>query len=173
MNAKWLKLGLLALLMAMPNAVQGAVNIIIVNNDGPGEGFNDPTPAVPVGGNIGTTIGQQRLIAVQHAANIWGSQLNSSVDILVRANFDPLTCNATTAALGQGGPGSSWRDFPGAPLAGHWYPSALANKLSGTDLSSGNPNPALNFEILVFFNSSLGQTGCLTGTFFYYGLDNN
>src|SRR5262245_4474439 len=165
MNAKWLKLGLLALLMTMPNAVQASVNIIIVNNDGPGEGFNDPTPAVPVGGNTGTTIGQQRLIAVQHAANIWGSQLNSSVDIFVRANFDPLFCNATTAALGQGAPDSYWRDFPGAPLAGHWYPNALANKLSGTDLS-------IDFEIIAVFNSSLGQPGCL-GQFFYYGLDNN
>jgi hypothetical protein len=37
----------------------------IVVIDPPGVGFNDPTPATPVGGNIGTTIGQQRLIAFQ------------------------------------------------------------------------------------------------------------
>src|SRR5262249_37091183 len=33
--------------------------ITIVNMDGPNEGFNDPTPAAPVGGNSGTTVGQQ------------------------------------------------------------------------------------------------------------------
>ena len=45
-----------------------AATIIIENNDGPGEGFNDPTPAAPVGGNLGATLGTQRLIAFAHAA---------------------------------------------------------------------------------------------------------
>ncbi len=30
----------------------------------PRKGFNDPTPAAPVGGNPGTTLGQQRLYRV-------------------------------------------------------------------------------------------------------------
>ena len=46
----------------------------------PGEGFNDPTPAAPVGGNTGTTLGQQRLIAFQHAADIWGAELDTNSD---------------------------------------------------------------------------------------------
>ena len=45
-------------------AVEAAV-IRVINNDNPGEGFNDPTPVAPVGGNTGTTLGQQRLIAFQ------------------------------------------------------------------------------------------------------------
>ena len=48
---------LLAGLLAAPSHA----GITIVNMDGAGEGFNDPTPAAPVGGNPGTTIGQQRL----------------------------------------------------------------------------------------------------------------
>ena len=40
-----------------------AATITIVNANEPGVGFNDPTPALPVGGNNGTTLGQQRLIA--------------------------------------------------------------------------------------------------------------
>ena len=54
----------LALLVAAVGPVYAAANIIILNNDGAGEGFNDPTPAVPVGGNIGVTVGEQRHAAV-------------------------------------------------------------------------------------------------------------
>jgi hypothetical protein len=53
MFARLLKLGLVALLIAPPSTLQATATIIIVNNDGAGEGFNDPTPAAPVGGNPG------------------------------------------------------------------------------------------------------------------------
>jgi hypothetical protein len=173
MTARLFKLGLIALLMGVPNALHAAVNIIIVNSDGPDEGFNDPTPAAPVGGNMGATIGVQRLNVFQAAANVWGSQLTSNVNIFVDATFDPLTCTATAAVLGSAGPISVWRNFPGASVADHWYHNALANKIFGADLSTGNPIPRLNNEILARFNTNLGQPGCLTGRFFYYGLDNN
>src|SRR5262245_64609418 len=93
-----------------------AATIVVVNNDGPGEGFNDPTPVAPVGGNPGTTLGAQRLNAFQAAANIWGSLLSTSATITVSAAFDPLPCTATDAVLGQAGPDSFVRDFAGAPL---------------------------------------------------------
>ena len=70
-------------------AVQAAATFVIVNGDGPGEGFNDPTPAAPIGGNSGTTVGQQRLNAFQYAANIWGARLTSSVPIRVRGRVEP------------------------------------------------------------------------------------
>jgi hypothetical protein len=38
-----------------------AATIIATSIDDPGEGFNDPTAASPIGGNTGTTLGQQRL----------------------------------------------------------------------------------------------------------------
>lgn len=158
---------LLAALSALPNALYPAATVVIVNNDAAGEGFNDPTPAAPVGGNTGTTIGAQRLIAFQAAANVWGAQLNSVPVIRVRANFDPLSCTATSAVLGSAGPTQVWRDFAGAPFAGTWYHYALANKLVGGTLDPATP------EIAARFNSNLGQPGCLTGSFFYYGLDNN
>ena len=37
-----------------------AATITILNSDGAGEGYNDSTPAAPVGGNTGTTRGAQR-----------------------------------------------------------------------------------------------------------------
>jgi hypothetical protein len=145
----------------------GAATIVIVNNDGAGEGFNDPTPAAPVGGNPGTTVGQQRLNVFQEAANIWGGLLPSSVTIYVTAQFNPQTCTTTSAVLGSAGPIGVFRDFAGAEVAGTWYHVALANKLAGTDLSPGN-------DINATFNSNLnGNPGCLGGTGWYYGFDGN
>ena len=56
-----LRIGLIAFcacgfLAASPGLVE-AVTFEIVSLDAPGEGFNDNTPATPVGGNTGTTIG--------------------------------------------------------------------------------------------------------------------
>jgi hypothetical protein len=58
-----------------------SANIVIQNSDPAGVGFNDPTPATPVGGNNGTTLGQQRLNAFQYAANLWGATLTSGPTI--------------------------------------------------------------------------------------------
>ena len=98
MNCKGACLSLLLLaLSAVP--VFGKATITILNADGPNEGFNDPTPAAPVGGNPGTTVGQQRLIAFQFAADIWGAALDSNVRIVIQANFDPLFCDDVSAFM--------------------------------------------------------------------------
>src|SRR5690349_3415540 len=163
----------LAVLMLAANAPAfGAANIIIVNTDGANEGFNDPTPAAPVGGNPGTTIGQQRLLAFQYAASIWGSILDSPVPIYVQAAFNPLACTATGATLGSAGSIQIFANFPGREYDNTWYHVALANKLAGADLAPG-PNGTNADDIVATFNANLGQPGCLTGVFFYYGLDAN
>lgn len=156
---------LLVALLAVPVRT-GAVLISVVNNDGPGEGFNDSTPTTPVGGNAGTTLGEQRLIACQHAADIWGSLLESPVPIRVNARFDPLECTATSAFLGLAGPESFFRDFVGAPRSATWYPVALASRLAGTDLDPGHD------DIDATFNSAFG-TSCPFPRGWYYGLDGN
>ena len=76
-----LPLALGVTLLAAP--VARATTITILNNDGAGEGFNDPTVVAPVGGNPGTTRGQQRLKVFQQAATIWGALLPSAVTIKV------------------------------------------------------------------------------------------
>jgi hypothetical protein len=156
----------LGLSLAALFAHADAATITVVNNDGPGEGFNDPTVVSPVGGNPGTTLGAQRLNAFQFAANIWAAQLTSSVTIFVDATMDPLFCDSTSATLGQAGASSYLRDFPGALVAGTWYPQALANKLSGADLDPGND------DIIAQFNSSVGTT-CPFPNVWYYGFDAN
>ena len=57
--------------------VTDAALVTVINGDGAGEGFNDPTPVTPVGGNTGTTRGAQRLLALQYAAEQWGAVLRS------------------------------------------------------------------------------------------------
>src|ERR1051325_2918122 len=92
-------------------------HIIIVNLNAAGVGFNDPTPAAPVGGNPGTTLGQQRLNAFQRPADIWGATLTSDVTIRIGASFVPLSCTASSAVLGSAGANEIWSDFPNAPRA--------------------------------------------------------
>lgn len=163
---------LVAALFTFSAPVFGAARFVIVNVDAPGEGFNDPTPAEPVGGNPGTTIGEQRLIAFQFAADLWGATLDSNVEIRVQASFDPLACTANSAALGAAGPLQVFRDFPGAEFPRTWYPVALANKRAGSDLAPGESGTSGD-DIRAFFNSNLGQPDCLAGSGFYYGLNTN
>jgi hypothetical protein len=158
------KLGALALSLMLGVTVHGTAaadaNIVIVNLDGPGEGFNDPTPANPVGGNKGKTLGAQRLIAFQHAAEIWGETLDSNVTIRIQAAFNVLGAGV----LGSAGAISASRDFagvgqfPGAEFPDTWYGAALANKRAGVDLDPGSN------DINAQFNSNFN---------FYLGLNNN
>jgi hypothetical protein len=161
---------LAALLLAGP--AFAAADIVIVNTNAAGVGFNDPTPAAPVGGNSGTTVGQQRLIAFQYAADLWGSILDSPVTINIQSAFQSLSCSATGATLGAASTIQLFGNFPHAVLRNTWYPVALANKLAGGDLSPGATNTNAD-DLIAVFNSGLGQANCLTGIGWYYGLDNN
>ena len=143
--------------------------VTVINLDGPGEGFNDSSPADPAstaGGNSGPTLGAQRLIAFQFAANLWGSLLSSPVEIRIDANFDPLSCTNVSAVLGQASPNSVLRDFAGVPLPNTWFTQALANKFAGTNLFPGVS------DIRAVFNSAIGTT-CPFPRVWYYGLDAN
>jgi hypothetical protein len=135
-----------------PAFAQG--HIIIQNANAAGVGFNDPTPAAPVGGNPGTTLGQQRLNVFNHAAQIWEGVLQPRVDIIVNARFTALGANV----LGSAGPTEIFDNFPGAEYPDMWYHAALADHLAGVDQDPGAPDIAANF-------SSQAP--------FYLGFDNN
>ena len=163
---------LLALLFATATPLFAGVTITIQNNDPAGQGFNDPTPAAPIGGNPGTTLGEQRLNVFKFAAGIWGNVLDSKVPIVIRATFSPINstsspCTATTGILGQAGPTGFISDFSHAPIAGVAYPIALANALSGTDLNGSIA------EISAQFNSLVDNSTCLGDSNWYYGYDGN
>jgi hypothetical protein len=166
----WLRISsfscaLIAAVATVP--VARAATVQIINQNAAGVGFNDTTPATPVGGNNGTTVGAQRLIAFQAGADIWAARLASQVTIQVGAQFTPLSCTASSAVLGSAGPYSVYRDFTGAPVASTWYAVALANALNGSDL---DPTAV---DISANFSSTIGTTGCLENSGWYYGLDSN
>ncbi|HMB51778.1 MAG TPA: PA domain-containing protein [Thermoanaerobaculia bacterium] len=143
-----------------------AANIILVNADPPGAGLNDPTPVAPVGGNPGTTLGQQRINVYLLAADIWGQTLDSNSPVFVGASFAALSCTPTSGTLGSAGTTFIFRNFPGAPLADTWYHSALADAIAGADLNPGF------IDVNSRFNSRIGtDPGCLTGRNWYYGFD--
>ncbi len=152
----------LAVLLLLP-VLAPAATITIVGHDGPGVGVNDPTPRAPVGGNLATTLGTQRLAALQHAADIWGAYVASPVEIRVGVTFEALDCDGFAAVLGSARPDSVFFDFAGATPS-TLYPSALADKVAGMDLDPGVD------DVVARFNVTLG-TGGGCDLDFYLGLD--
>jgi hypothetical protein len=164
---KLLKLAVVGAALSAAMGVQAAATFVIVNNDGPGEGFNDATVVAPVGGNTGTTLGQQRLNAFQAAAANWARVIQSSVPIRIRANFDPQTCDANGAVLGSAGAATIFSDFPTSPEADTWFSSAESDAIASIN---NDADPAGN-DINATFNLSL-DAGCLPGTTgWWYGTD--
>jgi hypothetical protein len=90
-------------------------------------------------------------VAIDHAASIWENILVSDVPIKVLVTWAPLG-NSTLGITFPNGR----KDFPDAPLPHTWYPTALANSISGTELNMGEND----FEF--FLNS---------GSDWYYGTD--
>lgn len=93
--------------------------------------------------------------AFEYAVSIWETQITSSVEIQVEAEWD----NLGPGILGGAGAEDIVRDFPGAPVAGTWYPVALANKISGSDQMPGA------VDIGAAFNSAFSS--------WYFGTDGN
>jgi len=148
-----------------------AATIVIQNNDGANEGFNDPLLASTIstqkGNNPGTTLGAMRLNVFEAAAEVWEGILNSDVTITVAATFDPLSCGEFAATLGSAYSTGSYEGFSGSE-AGVAYHVALAESLKGSGLNS------TSVEIGTSFNSDIdADDNCLGDGGFYYGLDNN
>lgn len=151
-----------ALLLLLVTAA-GAAELRIANSNAPGEGFNDATPAPPAGLNFGTTRGDQALIVFQTAAAIWGACLRSPVPIVVDSAFtsaaqDPrFTCTDAGEVIGFARL-TSFETGPTFPNSQAGYVAALANALSGVDLTPGQAH------ILARFNEDLGTPACPQGS---------
>ncbi len=92
--------------------------------------------------------------AFQYAIDIWAGLITSSIPIVVNATWEDLPGNA----LGSAGSTGLWYNFTGAPFNNILYPSPLADKLAGANLSPGEADINANFD---------------SGTDWYYGLDGN
>jgi len=155
------RLGLCALgafglfsVFAMSATPAQAAQIVVQYSDGASEGFNDPT------------LGVHRRAAFEFAASIWASTLAAG-EIVVDAAMNPLGGSSSSAVLGQAGAALVAKDFASAPLAGTWYPIALANQLAGTDLASEMA------DIIATFNSDVDNATVLGSIDWYYGTDRN
>ena len=162
----------LAVATAFSASVATAADIIPVNNDPAGQGLNDTTPIAPAGGNSGMTVGEQRRIVYQFAADLWGAVLRSDVQIRVGASFRPLRCNTTGTVLGSASAAAVYLlTNNGDPSTAMLYHGALADALIGEDLQNG-----VGLDINTNFNSAYGNTNpdgtpCSPGAGWYYGLD--
>jgi hypothetical protein len=154
----------------LSQTASAASQFVLEFTDGPGVGFNDPRPATPVGGNMGTTVGAQRKAAMQFAADTWGKILGSSVPIVVRIGFSTINCSMGVAPLGHAGPATAIGNFPGfTPIPGLpdgvWLPIALANALAGEDIAPDRP------DIAAEFNGDLPNCFPISPMDWYYGFD--
>ncbi|MDH5407133.1 MAG: DUF11 domain-containing protein [Gammaproteobacteria bacterium] len=153
------------LLFCCINLSAHAATITIINSDGAGEGFNDTSSFTAVGGNYANTLGQARLNAMQYAANLAAQYISSNIEIKIDAKMNALGGTAYSATLGSAGPVSVARDF-GAGTPSTWYPMALAEALTGSNLNG-------TYDIVATFNSDVDNSTVLGLTNWYYGLDGN
>jgi hypothetical protein len=153
--------------VALAGVAHASATFVILNADGPGVGLNDPTPVAPVGGNPGTTLGQQRLNVLQQAGQVWGSVLTSVPAIVVQASSVDLACPTAGGPSAVGAPAAWLNAFYGPrTFLSAWYPVALANKIALADQNGASP------EITLQLNLQVGTAGCVPEGF-YYGLDGN
>jgi hypothetical protein len=154
----------------------GSSTVTIRVKDTADQGFNDPTVVAQAPANPGgTTLGGQRLAALQWAATRWSTLLGSAIEINVDSAFDELDCDPDDGAvLAAAGARFLFSGFANAPRQDIWYHGALAEALAGENLSSTEDGrPPNTGDIVVTFNSSIDE-GCLAPGFrFYYGLDGN
>lgn len=113
-----------------------------------GTGFTDSTGAAPVGGNPGTTIGQQRANVFNKAATNWTNIAQPSVNITVSAAFSSLFCDGSGVIFASGGSTASDRNFTGAVDANTWYPQSLKNHITSTTSGAA---------ITITINSNMGR----------------
>jgi hypothetical protein len=147
-------------------ALASAANVVVVNINAAGVGFNDPSAPNPAAGcNAGETLGQCRLRVFNQAAAQWGTLLQSNVTISINGQMTALTCSGTSAVLGSAGPTTAHSNFANAPRPNVAYVQALANSLAETDLSGSN-------DLNANFNQDIDNGTCLTGTAgWWYGTD--
>ena len=141
--------------------------------------WTDSTPATPIGGNNGTTLGQQRKNALAQAANELVTQLGIPTTVTVQACGAHLGGDNNSATLAHAGATSFFYDephypSPSLPKKYTWYPSTAAARLNGSSLcgfAGGACDTLSNDEIQAVFNMDVGTASVLNGQQFYFGLD--
>jgi beta-glucanase (GH16 family) len=158
---------------AAPPAAEFSVNFNAVGTSGDpcsnSEWF-DTTAVAPIGGNPGTTRGEQRRNAMLRAAANLAQEMRSPVPISIDACWDNLgTGNSVT--LAQAGPRSILRDTPSMEKKYTWYAGPAAARVSGTSFCRAVNDDCGAAEIRATFNNQVDTPNALGASSFYYGYD--
>jgi hypothetical protein len=135
----------------------GAPTIEMVYNDpscptGSSDYWFDPGPRQNSNSNPGQTIGEQRRIAMDRAAELLANELRSAVPVRIAACWNDLgTGNAIT--LAQAGPRRVLRGLKTFPENHIWFAGPAAMRLAGARGCSALPGlPCNEAEIGITFN---------------------
>jgi MYXO-CTERM domain-containing protein len=153
-------------LLAVPMSAHARATIVTQLD---GAGFSDATPVAPVGGNKGTSLGEQRRLALEYALSQWEARLDSPVPIVLHMTFEDMGCGEASAVLGATSPTAAFGNLNMVGAAGAdpslIYVSALADSLAGYDMRPGEP------DVDMHFNSAIDSTCKSVLGGFYYGFD--
>lgn len=118
--------------------------------------------------SFGANITPEKQAALEAAKAELEQIIHFRQNVKVSVSFsNSMDCDESSAVLGFAGPQTAYRDFPGAPQSNVWYASAEAADLG----AAGAMDDAVH--ISGQFNNKLGQSGCLSGTTWYFGTDHN
>jgi uncharacterized repeat protein (TIGR01451 family) len=162
---------LLTISILNSTSVFATAKITIINGDSAGEGFNDTSAFTAVAGNNASTLGQARLNALQHAANLLGSIISSNIEIKVYSHMDPDngTGDANGAILAGANATVVVSAFTNQINMNTWHPIALAEKISGANI----PNNISLYDVDIGFNRDIDGNTVLGLRTWYYGLDSS
>lgn len=149
-------------------------------------GWTDATARTPVGGNSGTTVGEQRRLAVGEAVRLIRAQIRLPAPIRIQACISNLG-TGNSVVLGQAGPRFVIRNIPSFRIGSQgqsippwvdrqpwlpphtWHPGSTTSKLAGTAFCGYAGGPCTAFDIRMTFNDQLDLGNALGGRRFYYG----
>jgi hypothetical protein len=149
-------------------------------------GWTDATPRPPGGGNPGTTLGEQRRLAVAEAVRLVRSELRLTAPIRIQACFSNLG-TGNSVVLGQAGPRFVLRNIPSFRVGSQgqslppwvdrhpwldphtWYPGSTAARLAGTAFCGYAGGSCNAYDLRMTFNDQLDLGNALGGRRFWYG----
>ncbi len=130
----------------------------------------DTTAATPVGGNPGTTRGEQRRNVMLRAASNLAQEMRSPVPISIDACWDNLGIG-NSVTLAQAGPKNILRDAASMEKKYTWYAGPPAARIAGTSFCRLANDDCSLAEIGATFNNQIDTPSALGSNGFYYGYE--
>lgn len=148
----------------------------------------DATPATPLGGNPGTTLGEQRRNAFTRAMEQLRTELPGTTPVRILACWRDLGGTASSAPLASAGPNFLFRDdglyaddasapqrslyqLPSLPSRYTWYAGPALAQRAGTDACRAVGIDCGEADIFVQFNTAVDGSTVLGNRRFHYGYD--